>query len=136
MTLLCRYGIHICLGGIELDTKPRKGVERFQYVILIVLRHGAVAVQQPGLGHTAMLQIRDGEFADAVVPVGMPCPLHIERLRQVEGQLDTFALQLIHNAAVVDAPYWDLTTSLLINETLTACLQIKNIHDRDAKVLL
>src|SRR5271155_575704 len=83
-----------------------------------------------------MFQIRNGKFADAVVPVGMSRPFHIKRLGQIEGQLDAFALELIYDATIIDTVDGNFTASLLVEEALAALLQLKNIHHRNAQLLL
>ena len=61
---------------------------------------------------------------------------HIEGLRQVERQLDAFTLQLIHNAAVVNAEYRKFTPILLVEQQITALLQAEDIDDRNPQVAL
>ena len=66
----------------------------------------------------------------------MAGPFDIEFVAQIEGQRDSFALQFVHDAAVVDAPNLDLAPVLRVEELLAALLQRQNVDDRDAQLAL
>ena len=55
---------------------------------------------------------------DAEVPVGMACPLDLEIVTVVEGELDVFAVKLIGDGAVVDAVDRDFAAIVLIEEAI------------------
>src|ERR1700733_6627630 len=83
-----------------------------------------------------MLQIGNRELTNAVVPVWVSGPFHIEGRCQVERQLDLFTLQLIHNAAVVNAMHRKLTPILFVEQPLSTLLQVEDIDDRNPQVAL
>ena len=66
----------------------------------------------------------------------MAGPLDVELVAQIEGQRDALAFQFIDDAAVVDAPHFDLAAVFAIEEPIAALLQRQNVDDRDAKFAL
>ena len=83
-----------------------------------------------------MLEIRNGELADAEIPVGMSGPLDVEFVAQIEGQRDALALQFVDDAAVVDAADFDLAAVLAVEQLLAALLQRQNVDDGDSEPAL
>src|SRR5208283_5167722 len=99
-------------------------------------RHGADLVEEDRLGYARMLEVRDGKLADAEIPVGMARPLDIELVAQIERQSHAFALQFVHDAAVVDAAHFDLAPIPRVEELRATFLQRRNVNDSDAKLAL
>ncbi len=66
------------------------------------------------------------------------CPAHSTSSgsRQIERKLDLFALQFIHDAAVVDAAHRNFAAVFLIEQAFAAFLQLENVDDRDAQIAL
>ncbi len=136
LALIRGDGIYIRLGGIEFDTKPGKRVQRLQDVVFVVSGDGTVLVEQPGSRDAPVFEIGDGELADAVVPVGMSGPFHVERLGQIERKRDPFAFQLIHDAAVVDSAHRNLAAIFFVEQAFAPFLQLENIDDCDPEIAL
>src|SRR5271165_7033099 len=100
--LVRRNGVNVSLRGRELDADSGEGVERFEQEALVIDRHNADLVEEDSLRHAWVLEVRNGKLADPEIPVGMARPFDVKFIAQVEGQSRSFALQFVHDAAVVD----------------------------------
>ena len=87
---------------IEDHSHPGKREEWLEDVIFKIVRRLLHSIQEPGLGHALMLQIRQRKLAHTEKPVGMPRPLHLQVLIEPECEFQIFAYQFIHDDAIVD----------------------------------
>ncbi len=80
-----------------------------------------------------MVEVREGELADAEVPVGVAGPLDVELVAVVEGELDFFALQLVDDGAVVDAVDGDLAAIAEVEEAVAVLDEAGDVDGGDAE---
>ena len=79
-------------------------------------------------------ELRNGKLADEEIPVGMAGPFHIPRVCQLKRQPDFARNKLICDGTVVDAPNRNKApASVAVMQLVSNCLQVANIHHRDAQ---
>src|SRR6202012_5451444 len=102
----------------------------------LVARQLLQFIQKPRPGHRPVLKERDGELADAEVPVRMPCPLHFDVIAHGGRQRDSLPVQLIDDAAIVNAANFDLASILSVVQPLAALNQREDIDNLYAELAL
>jgi hypothetical protein len=85
VALVRRNRVDVRLRRRELDSHSGKRIQRLKQIVLVVRRQFAKLIEEPGLRNARMLQIRNGELADAEIPVRMASPFDIDLLAQIEG---------------------------------------------------
>ncbi len=134
-------GIEIVVGWGELNSFACKGVEGFEeeaialYGQAFEVAMGEPVVEEDGFGDGGVVEIGQGEFADAEVPVGMAGPLDVERVAIVEGELDVFALELVDDGAIVDAMDGDLAVFALIEEAVALLAEFGYVDGGDVELV-
>src|SRR5271155_2494049 len=82
-----------------------------------------------------MLEVRDGIFADAEIPVGMAGPLHVEIVAKIERQLDAFAFQFIDDGAVINSLDWNAFAGLIVIKFSALFANLSDADGSDAEHL-
>src|SRR5271168_4029566 len=117
-------GVEVVVGGGELNSLARKGVERLEEESFALMGQafgvamGEPVVEEHGFRDGGVVEERQRELADAEVPVGVAGPLDVKRVAVVEGELYGFALELVDDGAVVDATDGDVVAFALIEEAV------------------
>ena len=70
-------GMEIGAGGSDFDAESGKRIERLEDEIVEVGRKIGELIEKPGSRDGGMLEIGDGIFADAEIPVGVSGPLDV-----------------------------------------------------------
>ena len=102
----------------DAHAQAGKREERLQHIVMRVLRDVMELVEEPGLGHRGMPQVRNGKLADAEIVVGVSGPFDIQFVAEIEGRRNATALQLVDDGAVINAVNRDLAAVALVEEAL------------------
>lgn len=84
-------GVEVFVGGGELDSLPREGVERLEEEFVALFGEaGGAAVREPVVqedrsGNGRMVEVRERKLADSKVPVGVSGPFDVDVVAIVEG---------------------------------------------------
>jgi hypothetical protein len=83
-----------------------------------------------------VVEVWEGEFADAEVPVGVAGPLDVERVAIVEREPDLFALEFVDDGPVVDAVNGNFAAGALIEEAVALLAKVGDVDSGDVEFVL